>query len=272
MKTILITGATDGLGRHVAVRLGRAGTRVLVHGRDRAKAERVRDEVAAAGGPDPVVVVADLADLRAVDRLAEEVAEGFAALDVLVNNAGIGFGAQGGSRQVSADGIELRFAVNYLAPHLLSRKLSPLLTGSAPARIVNVASAGQAPLDFTDLTTSHDYDGVRAYCRSKLALIMDTLDLADELRDQGVTVNALHPATFMATTMVHEAGTEPMNSVETGGDAVMRLIAGPELEGVTGRYFDGQREAKADPQAYDTDARRQLRDAAEALIAAALDR
>lgn len=272
MKTILITGATDGLGRHVAVRLGQSGARVLVHGRDRAKAERVRDEVAAAGGPDPVVVVADLADLRAVDRLADEVAGSSAELDVLVNNAGIGFGGQGGSRQVSADGIELRFAVNYLAPRLLSGKLRPLLTRSAPARIVNVASAGQAPLDFADLTTAEDYDGVRAYCRSKLALVMDTFDLADELRSQGVTVNALHPATFMATSMVHEAGTTPMNSVETGGDALMRLIAGPELDGVTGRYFDGQREAKADPQAYDPDARRRLREAADELIVAARGR
>ncbi|NUU21529.1 MAG: SDR family NAD(P)-dependent oxidoreductase [Streptomycetaceae bacterium] len=270
MKTVLITGATDGLGRHVAVRLGRAGTRVVVHGRDAGKAERVRDEVAEAGGPDPEVVVADLADLRAVDRLADDVADRIPRLDVLVNNAGVGFGAPGGDREVGKDGIELRFAVNYLAGHLLTRKLVPLLTGSAPARIVNVASIGQAPLDFADLQTERGYDGRLAYCRAKLAQIMDTFDLADDLRDRGVTANALHPATFMATTMVHEAGGTPMNTVETGGDALIRLIDDPALDGVTGRFFNVRQDAKADAQAYDPDARRRLREAADHLIEGAL--
>ncbi|UGQ11328.1 SDR family NAD(P)-dependent oxidoreductase [Yinghuangia sp. ASG 101] len=270
MKTALITGATDGLGRHVAVRLARAGTRVVVHGRDAGKAERVREEIAQAGGPDPVVVVADLADLRAVDVLGDEVTDHIPRLDVLVNNAGVGFGAPGAGREVSRDGIELRFAVNYLAGHLLTRKLMPLLTRSAPARIVNVASLGQAPLDFADLQTEHGYDGRVAYCRGKLAQIMDTFDVADELRDQAVTANALHPATFMATTMVREAGGTPMNTVETGGDALIRLVDDPSLNDVTGRFFDVRRDAKAEAQAYDPDARRRLREAADALIAAAL--
>lgn len=272
MRTILITGATDGLGRHVAIRLGSAGTRVLVHGRDPAKAERVRAEVAQAGGPDPQVVIADLADLRAVDRMADDLADRIPRLDVLVNNAGVGFGAPGSGRQVSKDGIELRFAVNYLAGHHLARRLIPLLTRSAPARIVNVASLGQARLDFADLQTEGNYDGGQAYCRSKLAQIMDSFDLADELRDRAVTVSALHPATFMATSMVEEAGSPPINTVETGGDALMQLIDSPTPDAASGRFFDGRQEAKAHPQAYDPEARRRLREAAESLITAALRR
>ncbi|WP_436791863.1 SDR family NAD(P)-dependent oxidoreductase [Yinghuangia sp. YIM S10712] len=272
MKTILITGATDGLGRHVAVRLGQAGARVVVHGRDPAKAERVRAEVAGAGGPDPQVVVADLADLHAVDRMADDVADRIPRLDVLVNNAGVGFGTPGSGREVSRDGIELRFAVNYLAGHHLTRRLIPLLTRSAPARIVNVASLGQARLDFADLLTERDYDGSRAYCRSKLAQIMDTIDLADELGDQAVTANALHPATFMATSMVKEAGSAPLNTVETGGDALMRLIDSPASDTTSGRFFDGLKEAGAHAQAYDPEARRKLREMADALLADALRR
>lgn len=270
MRTILVTGATDGLGRHLAARLGQRGAHVLVHGRDAAKAAAVRDEVAAAGGPEPAVVVADLADLRAVARLADDVAALTPRLDVLVNNAGVGFGAPGAAREVSRDGIELRFAVNYLAPRLLTRRLLPLLTAGAPARIVNVASAGQAAIDFADPTTERDYTGVLAYCRSKLAMVIDTFDLADELRGQGVTANALHPATFMATTMVHQAGTQPLNTVETGGNAVLRLMNAPTLDGVTGRYFDVQAEARADDQAYDAAARWQLQHVAEELTAKAL--
>ncbi|NUP31042.1 MAG: SDR family NAD(P)-dependent oxidoreductase [Streptomycetaceae bacterium] len=230
----------------------------------------MRDEVAAAGGPDPAVVVANLADLRAVDRLADDVAALTPRLDVLVNNAGVGFGAPDAPREMSENGIELRFAVNYLAARLLARRLLPLLTASAPARIVNVASAGQAPLDFADPTTERGYSGVLAYCRSKLAMVMDTFDLADELRHRGVTANALHPATFMATTMVHAAGTSPLNTVDTGGDAVLRLIDDPSLEGVTGRYFDVQDEARANDEAYDAEARAKLRAVADELTAKAL--
>jgi NAD(P)-dependent dehydrogenase (short-subunit alcohol dehydrogenase family) len=269
-KTVLVTGSTDGLGRHLAVRLGAAGARVLVHGRDAGRAEQVRTEIRAAGGPEPDVVLADLAALREVDRLADEVERRADRLDVLVNNAGVGFGRPGAARQVSADGIELRFAVNYLAGYRLTRLLLPLLRSSAPAQIVNVASAGQQPVDFADPMLAHRYDGVSAYRRSKLAQIMFTLDLATELRADGVTVNALHPASYMDTTMVRDARTGPMSTVPEGGDATMRLIIGPETP--TGRYFDGQREARAHEQAYDPQARRRLRQISDELIAAAARR
>jgi NAD(P)-dependent dehydrogenase (short-subunit alcohol dehydrogenase family) len=146
----------------------------------------------------------------------------------------------------------------YLAPFLLTKLLEPVLVESAPARIVNVASAGQAPIDFDDLMLERDYNGIQAYCRSKLALVMLTLDQADALRDSGVTANSLHPGTFMPTKMVLEAGVRPVDSLESGVAAAMRLVSAPELADVTGTYFERTREARALEQAYDREARRRL--------------
>src|SRR5439155_23773043 len=146
-------------------------------------------------------------------------------LEVLVNNAGIGTNLPGdGHRMESQDGHELRFAVNYLAPFLLTRLLQPLLVRSAPARIVNVSSAGQAPIDFDDVMLERGYDGVQAYCQSKLALVMFTFDVAEELRESGVTANCLHPGTYMPTKMVLAAGVTPQDSLERGGGARTRPV------------------------------------------------
>jgi NAD(P)-dependent dehydrogenase (short-subunit alcohol dehydrogenase family) len=132
---------------------------------------------------------------------------------------------------------------------------------------VNVASVGQYPLDFNDLMLEHGWSGRRAYAQSKLAQIMFTFELAERLDGSGVTVNALHPATLMDTTMVREVGAAPRSSVEEGAEAVLRLIESPELEGVTGAYFDGTQESRAEAQAYDLDARRRLWDISEELTA-----
>src|SRR6185437_263757 len=131
-------------------------------------------------------------------------------------------GGSDGARRTSADGHELRFAVNYLAGFLLTQLLMPLLRQSAPARIVNVASAGQQALDFSDVMLARGYSGSRAYCQSKLAQILFTIDLAHELEGSGVTVNALHPATYMNTTMVRQAGVTPISSVEEGAQAILK--------------------------------------------------
>jgi NAD(P)-dependent dehydrogenase (short-subunit alcohol dehydrogenase family) len=187
-------------------------------------------------------------------------------LTVLVNNAGIGTTVPGGpERQESADGHELRFAVNYLSGYLLTRRLLPLLTKSAPTRIVNVSSGAQTPLDFDDPMLTEDYSGGRAYAQSKLAQVLFTLDLARELDGTGVTVNALHPSTFMPTKIVRT----PTSTLEEGVDATWRLIADPALEGVSGHYYNVRTETRADPQAYDPDARRALHDLSERLVAAA---
>ncbi len=269
-KTVLITGATDGLGRMLAGRLGADGARVLVHGRDTGRAEEVRREILAAGGPEPLLLTADLGSLKEVDGLADAVLGALDRLDVLVSNAGVGFGAPEAGRQLSKDGVELRFAVNYLAGYRLTRRLLPLLRRSAPARVLNMASVGQQALDFDDLMLERAYDGVDAYRRSKLAQIMSAFDLAEELRGSGVTVNALHPASLMATTMVREAGWSTMSTVEDGAEAALQLIAGPEFADTTGEYFEGPHSptpARAKPQAYDPEARARLRQATDRLLA-----
>ena len=167
----------------------------------------------------------------------------------------------------SLDGYELRFAVNYLAGYLLTRRLLALLKRSAPARIVNVSSAGQAPLDFDDVMLERGYDGWQAYMQSKLAQVMFTLDLAEELDDAGVTANCLHPATFMPTQMVLAAGATPVSPLEEGVQAALRLINDPELDRVSGGYFNGLREAEPHSQARDAEARRRLRELSDRLVA-----
>jgi len=256
-KTALITGSTDGVGRVVAKRLGEAGWRVLVHGRDRTRGERVVDEIEAADGS-AELLLADLSSLTEVRRLAEAVQNTTKRLDLLINNAGIGTGGARATRQTSVDGYELRFAVNYLAGFLLTHLLLPPIKASAPARIVNVSSLGQQAIAFDDVMLTRGYSGSRAYCQSKLAQIMFTIDLSQELAGAGVIVNALHPATYMNTTMVRQSGVTPMSSVEQGADAILKLAISPEVEGRSGLFFNGQREARADAQAYDADARREL--------------
>jgi NAD(P)-dependent dehydrogenase (short-subunit alcohol dehydrogenase family) len=262
VPVVLITGATSGLGRYLAGELAGSGWQVLAHGRDPG---RVADLIAELGGG-ARGYVADLASLGGVRELADRVSAEVPRLDVLVNNAALGFGAPDEGRQVSADGHELRFAVNYLAQVLLTRRLLPLLTASAPARIVNVGSLGQVPFVPEEAGFEDGYNGVDAYRRSKLALAAFTFDLADELAATGVTVNCLHPATFMDTAMVRLGGITPVSTVEQGGEATMRLITDPALDGVTGQFFDGLRSARALPQAYDEDFRAQLREVTDRML------
>ena len=259
MSTVLVTGATDGLGRALVTRLASEGATVIAHARSE---ERGREALADLldGPADVRLVVGDLASLDAVRALADQVPD---RLDVLVNNAGIGFA---GARQESEDGYELRFAVNYLAGFLLASLLRDRLVASAPARIVNVASAGQQAIDFDDVMLEDGYDGARAYCQSKLAQIMHAFDLAEELAGSGVTSTALHPATFMDTKMVIDAGVTPASTVQVGLEATWRLVADPSVEGVSGAYFNGTREVRADAQAYDLDARRRLRELSQRLV------
>ena len=257
-RTALITGATDGVGRVVARALAQQGWRVLVHGRDRPRGEALAREIEQAGGS-ATFLAADLASLAEVRRLADAVKQQTGRLDLLINNAGIGSVGSVPGRQTSADGHELRFAVNYLAGFLLTHLLLPLLKASAPARIVNVASAGQQAIDFSDVMLTRGYSGGGAYRKSKLAQILFTVDLAQELEGSGVIANALHPSTYMNTTMVRQSGTQPMSRVEDGAEAILQLAVSPALEGRSGLYFNVLREARADPQAYDAEARRRLR-------------
>jgi len=228
-----------------------------VHGRDRQRGEALVHEIERDGGK-ASFMPADLASLAEVRRLAEAVRGTTDRLDLLINNAGIGTASDAPGRQTSADGHELRFAVNYLAGFLLTYELLPLLKAAAPSRIVNVSSAGQQAIDFSDVMLKRHYSGVTAYCQSKLAQILFTIDLAEELKGSGVIVNALHPSSYMNTTMVRRAGVSPMSKVETGAEAILQLAVSPRIEGKSGLYFNVMSEARANPQAYDADARRKL--------------
>jgi NAD(P)-dependent dehydrogenase (short-subunit alcohol dehydrogenase family) len=253
-QTILVTGSTDGLGKAVAAELARRGASVLVHGRDPDKVARVTEEIGAERG-----LVADLARLDDVRQLADEVVQ----LDTLVNNAGVVLG----ERAESLDGHELTLAVNHLSHFLLTTLLLPKLR--EPARIVNVSSLGQQPLDFDDLMFERGWEGYPAYAKSKLAQVLFTVELAERLGDRDVTVNALHPATRMDTKMVRSSLGAPRSTVEEGMEATVRLVADPDLDGVSGRFFDGTAQSSPHPQASDPEARRRLWDESERLTLAA---
>jgi NAD(P)-dependent dehydrogenase (short-subunit alcohol dehydrogenase family) len=258
-KTVLITGSTDGVGRYVAAKLASAGAKVLIHGRDAARGKTLADEIKREGRGEAVFYQADLSSLTGVRQLAKAVLADNGRLDVFISNAGIGSQNEGPARQISADGHELRFAVNYLAGFLLAYRVLPLLRASAPSRIVNVASLGQHPIDFDDVMITKGYSGSRAYAQSKLSQIMFTIDLAEELKGSGVTVNSLHPATYMNTTMVRAGGITPISTVEQGGEAILHLATGDDVAGKSGLFFNGRREAQANPQACDEAARKRLR-------------
>jgi NAD(P)-dependent dehydrogenase (short-subunit alcohol dehydrogenase family) len=253
--TILVTGATDGLGRRVAQGVAAKGATVLLHGRNPERLKATLEELRSQTGSEKVnSYLADLSALAAVRGLADRIFSEHDRLDVLVNNAGV----ISPERRESEDGYELTFAVNYLSHFLLTRLLLPLLKDSAPARIVNVASAGQSPLDFSNLMLERGYDAMKAYSQSKLAQVMFTFELAEHLRGTGVSVNALHPASLMDTKMVQSTFGYTMSTVEEGTEAVVRLAISPEIEGITGRYFDGTRQARANRQAYDPRDRNRL--------------
>jgi NAD(P)-dependent dehydrogenase (short-subunit alcohol dehydrogenase family) len=262
-KVILVTGSTDGLGREVALRLAATGAHLIIHGRNAERGEAVVRQIQALGKGGARFYAADFASLAAVDQFAAAVRRDYDRLDVLVNNAGIWL--TGDRRQLSADGLEMHFAVNYLAGYRLTRLLLPLLEAATPSRIVNVASGSQQPLDFDDLQLTRNYSDSRGYATSKLAQVIFTFDLARELENRHIAVVALHPATLMPTAMVQTHGIAPVESLEQGAAAVVNLATAPNSP--SGVFFNGLRRAEPNAQAADPYARSQLRRASEALVA-----
>jgi NAD(P)-dependent dehydrogenase (short-subunit alcohol dehydrogenase family) len=267
-KTVLITGSTDGLGKAVAVKLADMGATILVHGRNEERGNALTDSIKKNTVGCAKFYRADLASLAEVRKLADAIRKDNKRIDILINNAGIGSANSEGAkmREVSADGYELRFAVNYLSGYLLTRMLLPTLVNSAPARIVNVASIAQTPIDFNNVMLERGYDGSRAYGQSKLAQIMFTQDLSEELAGKGVTANSLHPATYMDTSMVRSAGVTPRSTVEEGASAVVYLATSPDLKGKSGLFFNGKREMRANAAAYDAQARAKLKALSDKLV------
>jgi len=257
-NVVLVTGSTDGVGRLVARRLADQGARVLIHGRNSDRGKELLEQIRAARRS-AVFVPADFSSLNEVRRLVDVVRQECDRLDLLINNAGIGSGGSAAKRETSQDGYELRFAVNYLAGFLLTRLLLPLMMIDKPARVVNVSSLGQHPFDFDDVMLTRGYSGQRAYAQSKLAQIMFTFDLAHELDPATITANCLHPATYMATTMVRQSGNTPISTVEEGAEAILNLAVSENLDGNSGEFYNRLKPSRANAQAYDDRARERLR-------------
>ena len=260
-KTVLITGATGGIGRAAAIGLASMGARVGITGRDRARAERAAAAIAReSGNPAVDVFVADMSSQTEVWRLAGEVLSAYPRLDVLLNNVG-GFWAH---RHVTADGLERTFALNHLAPFLLTSLLLERLMASAPARVVTVSSGAQAQgsIDFDDLMGERKYSGQRAYSQSKLANVMFTYELARRLEGTGVTATVLHPGVTRTAFGAEDsaramapiiAALRPfMRSPERGADTAVYLASSPEAAGVTAQYFANRKAKKSHKSSNDT--------------------
>jgi len=254
-KTVLITGSTDGLGRELARALAADGAHVIVHGRNAERGQALVDEITKGGVGSAKFIGADFASLDAVRAFADTIAKDYPKLDLLVNNAGV-LVTRAQQRQVSADGFELQFAVNYLAGWVLVHRLRPALAAAAPSRVINVASLSAAPIDFDDVTLEKPDAHARGYGQSKLAQVSMTVDLAPDFAKDGITMISLHPATMMDTTMVKGAGVKPRTTVDEGRIAVMSLITAPELK--AGAFYNGATLATPHAQANDAEARAKL--------------
>jgi|TARA_B110000263_G_scaffold82674_1_gene72364 NAD(P)-dependent dehydrogenase (short-subunit alcohol dehydrogenase family) len=237
------------------------GWHVIVHGRSQERGIEVVDEINSQGPGNARFYRADLASFDQTREFGESLLRDYERMDVLVNNAG--FGSAPNERLVSEDGHEFRFQVNYLSTYLLTHMVMPRLRSSSPSRIVNVSSLAQSPIDFDDVMIENNFSGGRAYGQSKLAQIMFTFDLDEELDGTGIMVNSLHPATYMPTGMVLRAGAQPRATIDEGADAVMQLVVSDEIEG--GQFFRGLVPAQANAQAYDMQARASLKALSEEL-------
>jgi len=268
-QTILVTGSTDGIGRIAVEKLAQKGANVLVHGRNAEKCAATVKEIREKTGSQKLsYYLGDLSSLVAVQDLAQAIQSDHSRLDVLINNAGVGPGAaSGGNRPLSEDGHELLFAVNYLAPYLLTHLLMPVLRRSAPARIVNVSSAAQEAIDFSEVMLERSYDPMQAYARSKLALTMFTFDMAEQFQATEITANCLHPGSLLDTKMVRDFA-PPQGSAESGAEVEIYVATAADLQGTTGLYFKGKRPGRAHDQAYDLEARQKLRRVSQELTGA----
>ena len=271
-RVCVVTGATAGIGKETALALAKMGATLVIVARDAGKSARTVDEIEkAVPGATVDVVLADFASLDAVRDAAAEIGKRYRAIHVLVNNAGVANKA----RLESADGFELTFAVNHLAPFLLTRELLPLLRAGAPSRIVTVASVAErhGPIDFDDLQSKKKYKGFLAYGKSKLANILFTYELAARLVGSGVTANCVHPGA-VATDMLRKlpwllyAVISPFLLTPAQGAATpIFLASSPQVEGVSGGYYEKCKATRSSPRSYDVGMRKRLWDVSETMVA-----
>lgn len=271
-RVCLVTGSTSGIGKEIAAGLAGMGATVVLAGRSREKCEAAVQEIAARGVPASQLsyFVADLSSQESVRQLAKEFIDNYDRLHVLVNNAGVFVQ----KRELTADGIERTFAVNHLAPFLLTNLLLDRLKAGAPSRIVTTSSIAHrgAKMDFADLQMSKSYGSIRAYGQSKLANILFTRELARRLQGTGVTANCFHPGAVRTNLvrgsgygLVWGAASVFFTSPEKGADTAVYLASSREVEGVSGEYFVKRKQARASDPAYDSDAAERLWEASEKL-------
>jgi NAD(P)-dependent dehydrogenase (short-subunit alcohol dehydrogenase family) len=271
-RVCVVTGGTSGIGRATAEGLARFGATVVLIARRAEQAAQVSQEIAMKVRVPPAVIPADLSSQASIRAAAAELGRRYPRLHVLINNAGV-FTRH---REISADGIELQFAVNHLAYFLLTNLLLDRLSAGAPSRIINVSSGAHAGahIDFDDLEGSRGYQGGRAYGQSKLANILFTYELARRLEGSGITVNCLHPgviatkllADYMGVPYAERAvastfGAKP----ERGAETSIYLATSPAVEEVSGKYFENRKEVRSSRESYDEAAARRLWEVSESM-------
>ena len=262
-KAILITGSTDGIGKLAAIKLAKDGHQIYLHGRNEEKLSHVIEEIKSDSNNQNVKgFVADFSDLRAVRIMANQIQGKLPSLEVLINNAGI-FKS---SNPVNRDGLDVRLAVNYLAPYIMTNAILPLLNKSVEPRIINLSSAAQATVSLDLLKGHQSASAQEAYAQSKLAILMWSFYLSKQQSD--VSVIALNPGSLLNTNMVREAFGRYWSPADKGANIIYDLAVSPDYGEATGKYFDNDLGSfgRAHPNAYDDEAITQLIEATEAII------
>jgi NAD(P)-dependent dehydrogenase (short-subunit alcohol dehydrogenase family) len=272
-KTVVITGATSGVGQAAAEKLASMGARIVAVARDRARGEATVASIRKAGpAVDHAIHYADLSRISEMKRVGREITAAEPRIDVLINNAGAAFN----KRRVTEDGLELTFATNHIAYFVLTHALVPSIKAAAPSRIVSTSSMtyAWAKLDLNDLQSEKKFDGMDVYAKSKLANVLFTLELSRRLEGMGVTANCLHPG-FVKTRLGSEDGgisnvfgisTSGAISPEDGSRTTVYLASSPEVANVSGRYFSNCREEKLKDDARDMELAKRLWDATERIV------
>jgi NAD(P)-dependent dehydrogenase (short-subunit alcohol dehydrogenase family) len=261
-KVVLVTGSTDGIGKQTAYSLARKGAIVLLHGRNSLRGEKVQEEIhSTTGNASLQFFQAELSSARDIQKLADQIKESHDRLDVLINKAGT-FQQE---RRLNDDGLEITFAVNYLSQFQLTHELLDLLkrsaSKSASSRIVNVASAthwNASAMDWSNLQGEKRYDGYEAYARSKLAVVLFTYALARRLEGTGMTANCLHPGVIRTKLLRAGFGDYPGDTAENGARTSVYLASSPEVEGISGRYFERCKPVRSSPLSYDLELQERL--------------
>jgi retinol dehydrogenase-14 len=267
-KVCLVTGANGGLGKATALGLARLGAKVIMASRDQTRGEAARAEVEAAGGKGAELLLLDLADLDSVRRAAEEVRARYGRLDVLINNAAV----YKQRRELSRQGYELMFATNHLGPFLLTNLLLDLLKSSEPARVISVAAPSTTKLDFHDLQGELKFGAFSAFGASKMANLLFTYELARRLQGRGVTANVLHPG-LVKTALMGEAPAAVrwiLNLISTTPEKAaatpVYLASSPDVRGVSGKFFKGQKQISSNAYSQDRDVQHRLWEVSEKLV------